>query len=85
MARFSMLDGCVTINEFKSLFTVQERIAIKTSTDPVIQDLWELIQDQRTLKVSLVSSATTSALAYLESVELLGEGRKELIMDAVEP
>jgi hypothetical protein len=80
-----MLDGCVTINEFKSLFTVQERIAIKTSTDPVIQDLWELIQDQRTLKVSLVSSATTSALAYLESVELLGEGRKELIMDAVEP
>lgn len=85
MARFSMLDGCVTINEFKSLFTVQERIAIKTSTDPIIQDLWELIQDPRTLKVSLVSSATISALAYLESIELLGKDRKESIMEAIEP
>jgi hypothetical protein len=80
-----MLDGCVTINEFKSLFTVQERIAIKTSTDPIIQDLWELIQDPRTLKVSLVSSATISALAYLESIELLGKDRKESIMEAIEP
>jgi hypothetical protein len=85
MAQFVMLDGCVTINEFKSLFTVQERIAIKTSTDPVVQDLWELIQDARTLKVSLVSNATISALAYLESIELLAVGRKEVILSANEP
>lgn len=85
MAQFQILDGCVTVNEFKSLFTAQERIAIKTSTDPVIQDLWELVQDTRTLKISLVTNATTSALEYLVLKEFLTEERKQQILQAIEP
>jgi hypothetical protein len=85
MAQFQILDGCVTVNEFKSLFTAQERIAIKTSTDPIIQDLWELVQDTRTLKISLATNATLSALDYLLSKELITEARKHQILQAIEP
>ena len=85
MAQFQILDGYVTVNEFKSLFTAQERIVIKTSTDPVVQDLWELVQDPRTLNISLVTNATLSALGYLVSIELITEERKQQILQAIEP
>ena len=53
--------------EFKLLWTPQERVAIKTlkSTDPVIEDFYELIEDPRLKEVNLSLQSTQQAVEYL--------------------
>lgn len=65
---------------FKLLFTAQERIAVKTSTDPVIQDFWQIVEDPRTSEVNLALKATQDALGYLVTAGLLTEARKVEIL-----
>jgi len=65
--------------EFKLMFTAEERIAIKASIDPLVQDFFELLNDliadprkpyiDRNLKV------VSDAIKYLESKALIGTGR----------
>jgi hypothetical protein len=73
----------VSAIEFKLLFTSVERIAIKTSVDPVVQDFFSLIEDPRLTSVRLGLKSTQDALAYLEVVGILDAGRKDEILTGV--
>lgn len=70
----------VSAIEYKMLFTVQERIAIKTSTDAVIQDLYELLNDQRVATVDLSLKSISDALDYMTALNILAVGRKAEIL-----
>ncbi|MDD2267012.1 hypothetical protein [Sulfuricurvum sp.] len=61
--------------EFKMLFSSEERIAIKTSTDAVVQDFFELINDLRLTYVDRNLQSVKDALAYLEHINLIASGR----------
>jgi hypothetical protein len=73
----------VSTIEFKLLFTSLERIAIKTSVDPVVQDFFSLIEDPRLTNVRLGLKSTQDALAYLETVDILAAGRKAEILTGI--
>ena len=73
----------VSAIEYKLLFTALERIAIKTSTDPVIADLYELINDQRVTHVDLGLASVQHALDYMTEIGILAPGRKEEILTGV--
>lgn len=70
----------VSVIEWKMLFTAQERIAAKTSVDPIIQDLQELMNDPRTVNVDLNLKSIQDALDYMTSIGILEVGRKEEIL-----
>lgn len=70
----------VSAIEYKMLFTPQERISVKTSTDPIIQDLSELLGDPRVLTVDLNLASIQSALDYMSAVGILAPGRKAEIL-----
>lgn len=73
----------VSAIQYKMLFTSAERIAAKQSTDPVIVDLQDLLQDPRTLTVNLALKSISDALDYLTAVNLLAPGRKAEILTGV--
>lgn len=66
--------------QFKLLFTSVERIAIKTSTDPVLQDFFEIVNDPRLTSVDLGLQSTKDALWYLASNSLIAPGRVDEIL-----
>lgn len=66
--------------EYKLLFTAQERLAIKTSTDPIIQDLYEITNDTRLTEIDLSLKSTKEAIAYLVSVDVLTQERADQIL-----
>jgi len=66
--------------EFKLLFTAQERVAIKTSNDAIVQDFFELVNDQRLTHVNLALQSTQDALAYLTAIGILANGRAAQII-----
>ena len=66
--------------EFKLLFTSAERVAIKASTDPIVQDFFSIVEDPRLTVVDLALQSTQDALAYLEMLELIAAGRKAEIL-----
>jgi hypothetical protein len=66
--------------EFKLLFTSGERIAIKTSTDPIVQDFYEITSDPRLTHVDLGLKSTQDAIAYLVSVDILSQERADAIL-----
>lgn len=66
--------------EFKLLFTAVERVAIKASTDPIVQDFFSIVEDPRLMHVDLGLQSTQDALAYLETLELIAAGRKAEIL-----
>ncbi len=73
----------VTVIEYKMLFTSHERIAVKASTDPVIIDLQELMNDPRTTTVDLSLASIQGALDYMTSLGLIAVGRKAEILTGV--
>lgn len=66
--------------EFKLLFTAQERVAIKTSADAIVQDFFELVNDPRLTHVDLALQSTQAALAYLTALGILADGRAAQII-----
>lgn len=66
--------------QFKLLLTSQERIAIKQSTDAVVQDFLEIINDPQLQSVELGDTFTTDALNYLEAQGLIASGRADEIL-----
>jgi hypothetical protein len=74
----------VTPIEFKMLFTVQERIAIKTAkaTDEILTDGFDILDDARLTEVDLGLTSVQELLAYLVSLELLTALRVEEILSA---
>ena len=69
--------------EFKLLFTSPERIAIRTSTDPIVQDFYEITSDPRLTHVDLGLKSTKDAIAYLVSVDILTQERADVILTGV--
>ena len=68
--------------EFKLLFTSHERVAIKAArtTDPVIDDFFEIVEDTRLTHVNLGLQSTQDALAYLEAKGLITNSRRQEIL-----
>ena len=66
--------------QFKLLFSPQERVAIKTSTDPVVQDFFEIVNDPRLTYVDLGLQSTMDAIGYLQSEGLLTGERAAAIL-----
>ena len=79
----------ISIFEFKTLFTVEERIRLKkarkgteeTPADEILNDYWELMEEYG--KVDLEASFTEEALNYLVSAKYITENRKETIKKGV--
>lgn len=59
--------------EFLLLFTFAERVAIKAAraTDPLVDDLFSLVEDPRLTFVNLALQSTQDALSYLASKTLI--------------
>lgn len=70
----------VSAISFKMLFTSAERIAAKASTDPVIIDLFDLLNDPRTTSVDLSLQSIDDALTYMTTIKLIAAGRKDEIL-----
>lgn len=74
--------------EYKLLFTSAERIAIAAAKngngtnppDPVLQDLYAILDDPRLTVVDLGLQSTQDALSYLETQGLIAAGRKAEIL-----
>lgn len=81
---FPVLDGTVTITEFKLLFTSAERVAAKAlkTTDPIILDMFDLIDDIRTTHVLLSLPDIIGMLEHLVSVNVLTDERVNQIKQA---
>lgn len=68
--------------EFKLLFTAQERVAIKEarSTDVIVDDFFEIVEDPRLTHVNLELQSTKDALDYLVSKGLVTADRLTQIL-----
>lgn len=68
--------------QYKLLFTSAERIAIATArtTDPVLEDLYSILDDTRLTEVDLALKSTQDALDYLIFKGLLDVDRKAEIL-----
>ena len=67
----------VTPVEFKLLFTSPERVAIKgaRATDPVVDDLWELVEDPRMEYVDFGLKSVRDSIEYLATAGLIAPER----------
>lgn len=66
--------------QFFLLFTVQERVGIRASTDPFVIDFLRLLDDPRLTEVDLDLKSTQDALAYLAANDYLEEHRPAEIL-----
>ena len=68
--------------EFKLLFTSQERVAIREaqSSDAVIDDFYDIVEDSRLTHVDLGLKSTQDALDYMVSKGLISDERKVEIL-----
>jgi len=69
--------------EFKLLFTSPERVAIKAarSTDPIIGDFHDIVEDPRLTFVDLGLQSTQDALSYMVATGLLTAERRAEILE----
>ena len=68
--------------DFKMLFTPMERVAIKQSSDPYVQDFLDILNDPNLTGVRNDHPSTTAGLAHMVSLGLLTEERKNEILDS---
>ena len=63
--------------EFKLLFTVQERVALKAlrATNPIVDDFFSIVDDPRLSHVDLGLNSTQQALGYLAMLGAITEAR----------
>lgn len=75
----------VTPVQFKLLFTPAERVAIKSarSTDAMIDDFYEIVEDPRLTMVDFGLQSTVDGVGYLVSKGLITEARKAEIINGV--
>ena len=59
------LSYVVDVPAFKMRFTAAERVKIRTSEDPIVQDFESLIDDPRTLRVNLQLPTVQQGIGYL--------------------
>ena len=68
--------------EFKLLFTAQERVSIKAarSTDPIVDDFYDIVEDPRLTHVDLALQSTKDAINYLATSGLIEPQRVQQIL-----
>ena len=66
--------------QFKLLFTSMERVAIKGSADPIVQDFFSIVEDPRLTHVDLGLKSTQDALDYMTAIGIIAAGRKAEIL-----
>ena len=73
----------VSAIEFKMLFTVQERIAIKAAkvTDEILQDDFEILEDPRLESVDFGLQSVRDLIDYMVPLALITAARAEEIKD----
>lgn len=71
--------------EFKLLFTAPERVAIKTarSSDPVLDDFFDIIEDPRLQVVDLGLQSVRDGVQYLADQSLIAADRAPEILAGV--
>ena len=71
--------------QFKLLFTPTERVAMNAakSTDPVLQDFFNIVDDPRLAYVDLGLESTKQAIQYLASKDLIAPERIDQILSGV--
>lgn len=72
--------------EFKMCFTVQERIAIKTAkaNDPVLQDVYEILDDYRLRTVDLGLASNQMLIDYLVGLGCITSERAAQIKQGIQ-
>jgi len=85
--QFQIINQSVTAIEFKLLFTSVERVQARelAKTDPIVADMFGLLDDPRTLSVNLYMPQIISMLDYLVAQGILTEERKAQILSANAP
>lgn len=70
--------------EFKLLFTAEERIAIRSAkdSDPVVFDMWDILDDPRLTQVDRNLQSTKDSILYLVSAGFLTAERGDEIISA---
>lgn len=73
--------------QFKQLFTLQERVAIKTlqQQDILVQEFNSILDDPRTAAIDLRSSDTQTYLDYLVTKQIINSARKQQVLDNIKP
>jgi len=81
---FPVLDGMVTVNQFNLLLTSAERVAAKAlkATDPVVSDMFDLLDDVRTTHILLDLPDVATMLDHLATVNILTAERINQIKQA---
>ena len=71
--------------EFKMLFTVQERIAIKEAkaTDEILQDVFEILEDTRLTVVDLGLESNQGFIDYMATLGLFTTERADKIKSGI--
>ena len=62
----------------KMLFTAQERVALKKSTDDLVIDMLDLLNDPKLRLITM--SHITDMIKYLEAKNIIGSGRAAEIL-----
>ena len=65
--------------EFLRRFTAPERVAIRQSTDPYVQDFYHLLDAAAEVRVD--DPDTVAGLAYLAQIGLLTQARADAILE----
>ena len=77
----------ITPLQFKQLFTLQERVAIKTlqQQDILVQEFNSILDDPNNLTFGLRSGDTQTYLDYLVTKQILNSARKQQVLDNIKP
>lgn len=68
---------------FQRLFSQAERIAIRTSADPIVQDFMAL--SAIALDIDLADQDVMAGVGYLEMIGLIGAGRAAVVLSGQAP
>ena len=81
---YQILDGGITPVQFKTLFTAQERVAIRElrKVDPIVEEFMDIVDDVRCTSILLQTQSMTDGLTYLVSKGVITEDRVADIQSA---
>lgn len=81
---YQILDGGVTPVQFKTLFTVQERVALREhrKIDPIVEEFMDIVDDPRCTTILLNAQGTKDGLLYLVSKSIITEERVPEVLAA---
>lgn len=81
---YTILDGGVTPVQFKTLFTVQERVSLRElrKTDPIVEEFMDIVDDPRCTAILLSAKGTEDGLKYLVTKGVLESARVDEILSA---